>query len=218
MDGRNILERRRLEHGVVHQAAIRRGVGGRGTDSAGAVAPNLLKLARGNVGAVVGSNGGPELVAARLVDGAEAVRVDNLGLVRDFGVDAKSVKRLRGSLGSKSARLGQEDLVLGARGRGADGRGPDVGTTVVAHGRAVTGRLRVRIVVHGHAVCLGLAGGATGSGRGHGRGSLAAVATVRELVKVQPTGKLCLLEVCSDMLVRHLLHAGLEEVVLLERC
>jgi hypothetical protein len=184
MNGRNILERRRLEHGVVHQAAIRRGVGGRGTDSAGAVAPNLLKLSRGNIGAVVGGNGGPELVAARLVDGAEAVRVDNLGLVRYFGVDAKSVERLRGSLGSKSARLGQEDLVLGTRRGSADGRGPNVGATVIAHGRAVTGRLRVRIVVHGHAVGLGLAGGAAGGCRGHRGSSLATVATMRELVKV----------------------------------
>jgi hypothetical protein len=137
--------------------------------------------------------------------------------VRYFGVDAKSVERLRGSLGSKSARLGQEDLVLSTRGRSADGRGPDVGAAVVAHGRAVTGRLRVRIVVHGHAVGLGLAGGAAGSGRGHGRGSLAAVATVRELVKVQAASKLGLLEMGSDMLVRHLLHAGLKEIILLNR-
>jgi hypothetical protein len=148
VDGRNVLKRRRLEHGVVHQAAIRRRVGGRGTDGAGTVTPNLLELGRGNIGTVVGGNGGPELVAARLVDGAEAVRVDNLGLMRYFRVDAKSVERLRGSLGSKSARLGQENLVLSACRRGADGRRPDVGATVVAHRRAVAGRLRVRVVLH----------------------------------------------------------------------
>jgi hypothetical protein len=38
---------------------------------------------------------------------------------------------------------------------------------------------------------------------------------VRELVIVQAAGQLGLLEVGSDVLVWHLLHAGLEEVVLL---
>lgn len=70
-------------------------------------------------------------------------------------------------------------------------------------------------MVHSHGVGGILAGGAARSGRGHGGGSLAAMAAVGQLVEVQAAGKLRLLEVGSDVLVRHLLHAGLEEVVLL---
>ena len=53
----------------------------------------------------------------------------------------------------------------------------------------------------------------------HGRRArqvaLAAVASVRDLVIVQAAGELSLVEVGSDVLVGHLLHPGLEEVLLL---
>lgn len=42
------------------------------------------------------------------------------------------------------------------------------------------------------------------------------MASVRQLVEVEAAGKLRLLEVSSNVLVGHLLHAGLEEVVFLE--
>jgi hypothetical protein len=42
------------------------------------------------------------------------------------------------------------------------------------------------------------------------------MASVGQLVEVKAAGKLGLLEVCSDVLVRHLLHAGLKEIVFLE--
>jgi hypothetical protein len=41
---------------------------------------------------------------------------------------------------------------------------------------------------------------------------------VGKLVEVQAACKLSLLEVCSNVLVRHLLHAGLKQIVLLETC
>jgi hypothetical protein len=41
------------------------------------------------------------------------------------------------------------------------------------------------------------------------------MASVGELVVVETAGQLGLLEVCSDVLVGHLLHAGLEEIVFL---
>jgi hypothetical protein len=215
---RDILERRRLEYRVVHHAAIWGRVGGRGADTSSAVAPDLLELGGRHISTVVGGNSGPKLVAARLVDGTEAVSVHNLGLMRNLGVDTQSVEWLRGSLGSKSARLGQEDLVLNTCGRGADGCRPDVGATIVAHWGGVAGRLRVRVVFHCHGVSRGLAGRAARSGRGDGRSTLAAVAAVRELVEVQTASKFGLLEVCSNMLVGHLLHTGLKEVVLLIVC
>lgn len=42
------------------------------------------------------------------------------------------------------------------------------------------------------------------------------MAPVRQLMVVQTAGKLSLLQVCGNVLVRHLLHAGLQEVVFLE--
>jgi hypothetical protein len=71
-------------------------------------------------------------------------------------------------------------------------------------------------VVHSHGICGRLAGGAARSGRGHRGGALAAVAAVGQLVEVEAASKLRLLEVSSNVLVGHLLHAGLEEVVLLK--
>lgn len=208
-------EGRGLEHGVVHDATIGRGIGSRRADSVGTVAPDLLELGGGNIRTVVGSDGSPELLAAGFVDGAETVSVNDLGLVGHFGVDTETVVRLRGSTGSKGAGLGKEDLVLGAAGRGGDGVGADMGTASVAHGRAVAGRLRVGILIHGHGVDRSSTGRAA---RGVGRDrvvALAAVATVRKLVVVQAACKLGLLEVSSNVLVRHLLHAGLKKVVLL---
>jgi hypothetical protein len=106
--------------------------------------------------------------------------------------------------------------VLSSSWGSGDGGGSDVGAASVAHGRAVAGRLRVGVMVHCHHICWRCAIGAAGSRRRDGRGALATVATVRELVKVQAAGKFGLLQVCSDMFVRHLLHAGLKEVVFLE--
>jgi hypothetical protein len=42
------------------------------------------------------------------------------------------------------------------------------------------------------------------------------MASVGQLVEVEAAGKLGLLEVCSNVLVRHLLHAGLKEIVFLQ--
>ena len=142
----------RLEDGVVHDATVGRGLGGRRADSVGTVAPDLLELSRGNVSTVVSSNGGPELLAAGLVDGAKTVSVDNLWLISYFGVDAETVVGFRRFTGGKGARLGQEDLVLGTVGGGRDGIGAEVGAAIVAQGRAVTRGLRISILVHGHGI------------------------------------------------------------------
>ena len=48
--------------------------------------------------------------------------------------------------------------------------------------------------------------------RGHRSGALSSVASVTELVVVQATGKLRLLQMCCNVLVGHLLETGLEEV------
>jgi hypothetical protein len=42
--------------------------------------------------------------------------------------------------------------------------------------------------------------------------------SVGQLVEVKAAGKLGLLEMCSNVLVRHLLHTGLEEIVFLGMC
>jgi hypothetical protein len=60
-----------------------------------------------------------------------------------------------------------------------------------------------------------------GAGRARG-GALATVAAVGELVVVETASQLGLLEVSSNVLVRHLLHASLEQVhflkMMLVRC
>jgi len=71
-------------------------------------------------------------------------------------------------------------------------------------------------MVYCHCISRGCTRGAARGRGGHRRGALATVATVRQLMEVQAAGKLGLLEVCSNVLVGHLLHAGLEEVVLLD--
>lgn len=55
-----------------------------------------------------------------------------------------------------------------------------------------------------------------GAAGGHGGGALAAVAAVAELVVVQAAGELGLLQVRGDVLVGHLLQAGLKQVNLLK--
>jgi hypothetical protein len=90
-----------------------------------------------------------------------------------------------------------------------------MGAARVAHGGAVARRLRVGVLLGNHAIGGRGAGGAARGGRGHGVVALAAVAAVRELVVVQAAGKLSLLEVGSNVLVWHLLHAGLKKVVFL---
>jgi hypothetical protein len=104
----------------------------------GTRAPDLLELGRRNIGAVVRSDGSPELLTASLVDGAKALSVDDLWLVSDLGVDAKGVEGLWRVAGSEWARLWQEDLVLVAPRRGSDGSSSVLGAASgVAHGGAV---------------------------------------------------------------------------------
>ena len=76
-------------------------------------------------------------------------------------------------------------------------------------------RLRVGVLLGNHAIGSRSARGAARGGRRHRVVALAAVAAVRELVVVQAAGKLSLLEVGSNVLVWHLLHAGLKKVVFL---
>jgi hypothetical protein len=111
----------------VHVAAIRRCVRSRRTNTGGTVAPNFLQLSGGDVRTVVSGNGSPELVATSLVDGAEAVGIDDLGLVCNLGVDTEPVEWLGRALGSKRAGLREENLVLSTSRRGSNRRGPDMG-------------------------------------------------------------------------------------------
>lgn len=106
--------------------------------------------------------------------------------------------------------------MLGATRRSGDRVGADMGAASVAHGRAVTRRLRVAILVNSHGVDGSSARGAARSVGGDRVVALAAVATVRELVVVQAACELSLLEVCCNVLVWHLLHAGLKKVGLLD--
>jgi hypothetical protein len=214
--GRRVVEAGGLEggqHGVLQHGAVGRGLGGRGADGVCAGAPDLLELAGGHVGAIVGCNRRPELLAAGLVDGAETLRVDGLGAVVDIGVDAQAVVRLRRALRGQGAGLGEQDLVLAATGRGCSRDRAHVVATVEVHGGAVARRLRVAVVVDG-----GLANRAERGCRRHRRGAAATVAAVGQLVEVQTAGKLSLLEVQGNVLVGHLLHAGLKQVVLLWCC
>jgi hypothetical protein len=199
----------------VHDAAIRGSIRGGRANSIGAIAPDLLKLSRRNIGTVVSSNRSPELLAASFVDGTKTVGVDNLGLVSDLSVDAETVVWFRRATRGKSARLGEKDLVLRTAGRVWYRASTDMGAARVAHGGAVARRLRVGVLLGNHAIGGRGAGGAARGGRGHGVVALAAVAAVRELVVVQAAGKLSLLEVGSNVLVWHLLHAGLKKVVFL---
>jgi hypothetical protein len=82
------------------------------------VAPDLLQLCWGDIGTIVGGDSSPELLTTGLVDGTQAVSVNDLGLMGDLSVDAKRVERLRGLPRSKRPRLREEDLVLVATGRG----------------------------------------------------------------------------------------------------
>lgn len=160
-EGRRGIRRegRGLQHWVVHDAAIGRGIWGKRADSiVGAIAPDLFKLSGGDIRTIVSGDGSPELVAARLVDGAETVSVNHFALVSDLSVDTKAIVGLGRSTRSQSARLGEENLVLGAAGRGGDGSRPDVGAAGIADGRAVAGGLRVGVVIHRHSISRGLAG------------------------------------------------------------
>jgi hypothetical protein len=136
----------------VHDASIGRGIGGRRADSVGSVAPNLFELGGRDIRTVVGSDSSPELLAAGLVDGAEAVGVDDLGLMSYFGVDAETVVRLWRSTGRNGTGLGKKDLVLRSARGGGDGVGTNMRTARVAHGRAVARRLRVPVLVDSHRV------------------------------------------------------------------
>lgn len=121
-------------------------------------------------------------------------------------------------------RLGQDGRQPGGVVVGADAGAHDAGE-LDAGGGAVAAEGAGR----GHAAAGGLVDGARdGRGhdggvasrrraRGHGGRPLAAVAAVAELVVVQAAGELGLLEVGGDVLVRHLLQAGLEQVDFLYR-
>jgi hypothetical protein len=160
-DWRTIREGRRFKYRIVHGRAVGRGVGGRRADSIGPGTPDLLELSGRNIGTVIGSNGSPELLAASLVNGTETVGIDNLGLVGYLGVDAESIERLGRFAGGHGARLGKEDLVLTAARRSADRSGSDVRAAAsVAQRRAVTGRLRIFLMVHCHCISRRCAGGA----------------------------------------------------------
>jgi len=136
---RCVGEWRRLEGGVLHHGAIGRGIRGGRSDTARSGAPDLFQLGGGDIGAIVGSDGGPELLTASFVDCTKAVGVNDLGLMSHFSVDAESVVRLWGVPRREGAGLGEKDLVLVAPRGGADGGCPDVGAASVAHGRAMTG-------------------------------------------------------------------------------
>ena len=106
------LIRRWLKDRVVNDATVWRGIGCGWANTTGTVAPDLFELSGRNIGAIVGSDGRPELLAASLVDGAKTVCVDDLGLVGDLSVDAKTIEGLRRRARSQSTRLGQKNLVL----------------------------------------------------------------------------------------------------------
>jgi hypothetical protein len=141
-----------LEHGVVHDATIGRGIGSRRANGVGAVAPDLLELSGGNIRTVVGGDRSPELLTAGFVDGAEAVSVDDLRLMGYLGVDAETVEWLWRTTGSEGARLGKKDLVLRSAWGGGDGVGANMRTARVAHRRAVARRLRVGVLFRSHRV------------------------------------------------------------------
>lgn len=117
----------------------------------GTRAPNFLELSRRNIGTIVRSNTSPELLTASLVNSTELVSVDDLRLMSNLGVDAKSVVWLRRLAWGKRARFREKDFVLVAAGRGGNRRSPRMWAAAsVAHRRAMARRLRIVIVVHCH--------------------------------------------------------------------
>jgi hypothetical protein len=72
----------------MRDVTIGRCIGRRRAYTLGTITPNLLKLGGGDVGAVVGGDGSPKVLAAGFVDGAQAVCIHYLGLMRYFSVDA----------------------------------------------------------------------------------------------------------------------------------
>ena len=98
------------------------------------MAPDLLKLCRGDVGAVVSRDRGPELIATSLVDGTKAVGINGLGLVHDLGVESEPAKRLGRLAWRMGAGLGQQNLVLGSARRRGKRSGSHMRAAIVAHG------------------------------------------------------------------------------------
>lgn len=217
-------ERSRFHGRVVRvggNAAVGAGVRSRWSSAdGGTISPNLLELGGCHVGAILSSDRGPKGSTTSFVDGSKTVRIDRVhSRVKNalVGVDTETRRFGRGTRGQLTG-LGEQDLVLGPVWRGVDGailRGSL--TSVVdrralardAHGILVV--LDIAVLRHG-----GVTVGARRGVRGDGGSPLAAVASVRELVIVETASKLRLLEVGSDMLVGHLLHSSLEEVVLLQ--
>ncbi len=210
---------------VVVGRVLRAGARGWGSRRVEAVAEDILELGGGDVGAVLGRDGGPEGGAAGLVDGAEPLRVDG-GRVDDAvgGVDAQAAEGLGRALRRVRPRFGQQDLLVRAGGRRvrraeALGRGH---VAVLARGAALRRRLGdgAVVVLDAEVVVGRVRRGPHRAGRGgraDGAVAFAAVARVRELVVVETAGELRLLQVRGDVLVGHLLHPGLEEICFLQR-
>ena len=123
---RSIGKGRRLQHWVLHDAAVRGGIRSGRADHVGAGAPNLLKLSWRHIRSIVGSDGSPELLAASLVNGTKAVCVDYLWLVNNLSVDAQAIVRFGRLSRSHGPRLRKENLVLATTRRRANRSGPDV--------------------------------------------------------------------------------------------
>jgi hypothetical protein len=111
---RQVWDGRRLEHRVVHDAAIWGRIRGWWANGTRAAAPDLLELGRRHISAVVSSDGGPKLLATSLVDGTESVSIDDAWLVGNLSVDAETIMRLGRALRCESAGLGKQDSVLSA--------------------------------------------------------------------------------------------------------
>ena len=94
------------------------------------------------------------------------------------------------------------------------------GAAIMADRRTVSGCFNSRVIIVVQMDCIlravgGLAcRGGGGGGRYRSR-SFSAVASVRQLVIVKAAGQLGLLKMCCNMLIRHLLHACLKQIVLL---
>ena len=94
------------------------------------------------------------------------------------------------------------------------------GAAIIADRRTVSRCFNSRVIIVVQMDCiLRAVGGLACRGRGGGgryrSRSFSAVASVRQLVIVKAAGQLSLLKMCCNMLIRHLLHACLKQIVLL---
>ena len=202
-----------LQHAAGVEVVFR---GGRAVGHVSAAgSPDILEVAWRDILTIFSGNARPEASTAGLVDGTEAVSVDASALL-DGSVDAETHERLRGVLRGQRAWLREQQLVRIAVRRVimAEGR-----SRAVAHGGGLAGVVGAAEVTSFAQAVLRrirrLVGGAGGASRSGRQRTLAAVATVRKLVVVKPASQLSLIQVSGDVLVRHLLPTGLEEVVFL---